>query len=435
MIISNWGNYPKIDASVYSGSFAEEFQITLSKSGKFICRGNGRSYGDASLHTDIIAMTSYSRFIDFDSEKGILNCQSGVLLSEILEVIIPKGFFLPVTPGTKFITLGGAVAANVHGKNHHSEGSFSSHVLGLKLMGGDGSVVHCSPNENSSLFWETFGAMGLTGIILEVSIQLKKIQTSQIKVESLKAKNFIQAMELFEESQTWTYSVAWIDCLSKGKQLGRSILMRGEHAKLDEIPSEKGTLKTTQKRNLNVPFNFPGFTLNKYTIKGFNAVYYGRQRKKESSFFQAYNDFFYPLDFIYNWNRMYGSRGFTQYQCAIPLEYSESGLKEILELLSRKGKGSFLAVLKRFGKKDPLAVNSFPMEGYTLALDFKIDNETVALTKQLDEIVKKYHGRLYLAKDSFCSDYSLVNYTRTSSKYFDEKFSSMQSIRIQKLNK
>jgi hypothetical protein len=276
--------------------------------------------------------------------------------------------------------------------------------------------------------------MGLTGMILEVTIQLKKIQTPQIKVESIKAKNFLEAMELFEDSQAWTYSVAWIDCLSKGDGLGRSILMRGEHATLNDIPPEKAILKTTHKKSLNIPLNFPGFVLNKYTVKGFNSLlYYGKQRSKREAFFQSYVDFFYPLDFINNWNRMYGIMGFTQYQCAIPLKYSETGLKEILEFLGKKGKGSFLAVLKKFGNKDSLAVNSFPIEGYTLALDFKIDHEILILTKQLDGIVKKYDGRLYLAKDSLCSDYDLVRYTQSSTKYFDKKFASLQSIRLNNL--
>ena len=430
---SNWGNYPKVDAAIFNPSYIEDFKQLLLKPNTFICRGNGRSYGDVSLDNDIISMLDYAKFIKFDQTAGMLSCQGGVLLSEILDVIVPKGFFLPVTPGTKFITIGGAVAANVHGKNHHVHGSISRHVTSLKILRGDGKTINCSPDENSGLFWETFGAMGMTGIILEVEIRLRKIETAYIKVETIKARNLDEVMQLFEDSQGWTYSVAWIDCLSKGDNLGRSVMMRGEHLLRNEFQRNEKCLSIGKKSNINVPFFFPGFVLNSFTVKAFNFLFYHKQFKKCKTMIQDYDGFFYPLDAIHHWNRIYGKNGFTQFQCAIPQEYSAQGLKELLECINAEGKGSFLSVLKKFGKSDPDAVNSFPIEGYTLALDFKIDDQILSLLKALDVIVKKYKGRIYLAKDAFCSDFDLVRYSKNSVKYFDKKFDSVQARRINDL--
>ena len=432
-MISNWGNYPKVDAAIFSPSYVEDFKQLLVKPNRFICRGNGRSYGDVSLNNDIISMLDYAKFIKFDPNTGLLSCQAGLLLSEILDIIVPKGFFLPVTPGTKFITIGGAVAANVHGKNHHVDGSISRHVTSLKILRGDGETVNCSPDENSGLFWETFGAMGMTGIILEVEIRLRKIETSYIKVESIKAGNLDEVMRLFEESQEWTYSVAWIDCLSKGDNLGRSVMIRGEHMLKDEYHRSGNCLSIGKKSNINVPFFFPGFVLNSFTVKAFNFLFYHKQLKKSAKLIQHFDGFFYPLDAIHQWNRIYGKKGFTQFQCAIPQEYSAQGIKELLECINTEGKGSFLSVLKKFGKSDPDAVNSFPFEGYTLALDFKIDKHIHSLLKALDDIVKKYKGRIYLAKDAFCSDFDLVRYSNNSVNYFDKKFDSIQARRINDL--
>jgi FAD/FMN-containing dehydrogenase len=300
-------------------------------------------------------------------------------------------------------------------------------------MVSNGDIYECSPTKKADLFWQTFGAMGLTGIILDVTFRLKKIETTLIRMESIKTRNFLEAMEVFEKSESWTYSVAWIDCLAKGKSLGRSIVMRGEHAKKEDVSQKQVQLKFINKTKINVPFHFPAITLNKFSVRAFNGMYYGKQRNRIKTLLQDYDSFFYPLDFVNNWNRIYGKNGFTQYQCAIPLKNSEAGLKELLESLVQNGKGSFLAVLKRFGQKDIHAVNSFPVEGYTLALDFKIDGGIKDLLRKLDEIVMKYDGRLYLAKDSMCSNFDLVSYTRNATSYFDEKFCSLQSSRIDQL--
>jgi FAD/FMN-containing dehydrogenase len=317
----------------------------------------------------------------------------------VLDVIVPKGWFLPVTPGTKFITVGGAVASDVHGKNHHVDGAFSAHVLEMDVITGTGETVTCSPAKNTDLFWATCGGMGLTGIIIRIVFDLKKIETAYIKQKQVKARNLEELLQLFDTYSHYTYSVAWIDCLKKGADFGRSILMLGEHARLAELPEKKkaAPLKLPAKKQITFPFNLPSFVLNEYTVKAFNFLYYGKNFKKEINNIVSYEPFFYPLDAILHWNRGYGKRGFVQYQFVLPLE-SKQGLIAILNKISDAGLGSFLAVLKVFGKQDDLI--SFPMEGYTLALDFPVRNGLFEFLDELDEIVLQYNGRLYLSKDA-----------------------------------
>lgn len=426
-IISNWGNYPKIKAQVLEPKSLPELKNSLLENSSVITRGNGRCYGDAALSQNIISTLKLNKFLAFDREKGILACQAGVLLSDILEVIIPKGFFLPVTPGTKFITVGGALAADVHGKNHHKEGCFSDHVISFELMNERGEIIICTRDQNADYFWNTIGGMGLTGIILSCKFWLKSIETAYIRHEAIKAKDLDEAMDLFENAHSWTYSMAWIDCLQKGKYLGRSIVMLGEHAHLHELsPVEQANpLFPKKKRKLNVPFSFPSLTLNTYSVKAFNFAYYNKQTQRHIKKIVDYDSFFYPLDSIHNWNRIYGKNGFTQYQFVLPKNVSHQGLKEILQTIAKSGQGSFLAVLKLFGKNNPLAFNSFPIEGYTLALDFKINKNLLQLIKHMDKIVKKYDGKVYLAKDAFSSK-ELSKVT----PYPSEKFSSLQKQRI-----
>lgn len=426
-IISNWGNYPKIKAQVLEPKSLPELKNSLLENSSVITRGNGRCYGDAALSQNIISTLKLNKFLAFDQEKGILACQAGVLLSDILEVIIPKGYFLPVTPGTKFITVGGALAADVHGKNHHKEGCFSDHVISFELMNERGEIITCTRDQNADYFWNTIGGMGLTGIILSCKFWLKSIETAYIRHEAIKAKDLDEAMDLFENAHSWTYSMAWIDCLQKGKYLGRSIVMLGEHAHLHELsPVEQANpLFPKKKRKLNVPFSFPSLTLNTYSVKAFNFAYYNKQIQRHIKKIVDYDSFFYPLDSIHNWNRIYGKNGFTQYQFVLPKNVSHQGLKEILQTIAKSGQGSFLAVLKLFGKNNPLAFNSFPIEGYTLALDFKINKNLLQLIKHMDKIVKKYDGKVYLAKDAFSSK-ELSKVT----PYPSEKFSSLQKQRI-----
>ncbi|MBN3583013.1 FAD-binding oxidoreductase [Algoriphagus aestuarii] len=430
--ISNWGLFPSILAKESSPRSVSELKNYLSTNPEFIPRGNGRCYGDSSLAKNICSTLKLNRFLAFNQEKGIIHCESGVLLSDILKVCVPKKFFLPVTPGTKFITLGGAIASNVHGKNHHKEGAFSQFVISFELLTNEGIVLECSREKNIQLFRGTIGGMGLTGVIVSASIQLKPIETSYIKQKAIKANGLDELMGLFDQYQNYTYSVAWIDCLKSGKNMGRSILMLGEHASQNEIEALpiKEPLSLHSEKQFKIPFAFPSFTLNHLTISIFNALYYGKQWKKEVNNYVHYNPYFYPLDILSNWNLIYGKKGFVQYQFAIPFENGKEGMKEILSRISESGTGSFLAVLKTFGSADSFSSPlSFPMKGYTLALDFKVNQKVFALLDELDLLVLKYGGKLYLAKDSRMSK---EFFERTYSDDFkhSNQFNSLQSQRL-----
>lgn len=427
--ISNWGNFPKADSRIYEPDRLEYVESFVAKNHSIIARGNGRCYGDASLSDNVISTLSLNKFIDFDIQNGVLECESGVLLDDILELIVPKGFFLPVTPGTRFITVGGALASDVHGKNHHRDGCFSDWVLSFRLLREDGQILSCEPKgNNAELFWATAGGMGLTGIILSVRFKLITIESSYIRQESIKAKNLDEVFKLFDESQDWPYTVAWIDCLQKGKNLGRSILMRGAHATIQDLsPKQRERpLRIFGKALFSVPIYFPGFVLNPLVVKLFNLLYYFKQLKTKSSFINNYNSFFYPLDSVGAWNKIYGKNGFIQYQFVLPLDVSRQGMQEVLETIAASNQGSFLAVLKLFGKNNPQAYNAFPLEGYTLALDFKRNKILPRLVRDLDAIVAKYGGRIYRAKDSM-SDAALTDYLQNTDS---ERFDSAQNKRI-----
>lgn len=426
--VTNWGNYPVVEKEMKSDdSFSRIKEFVLSNN-EVIARGNGRCYGDSSLGEHIFSTKKLNKFISFDRLNGIIECESGVLLSDVLEIAVPQGYFLYVTPGTKFVSVGGALASDVHGKNHHAEGCFSEYVIEFKLMIENGDVITCSRDENTDKFWATIGGMGLTGIILTVKFKLKNIESAYIRQESIKAENLDEIFRLFEESENWTYTVAWIDCLQKGKNTGRSILMRGEHAFQHELPQNlrEKPLRLKKKFEPTVPFYFPGFVLNSLTVKIFNFLYYKKQSKKEVKNFIDYETFFYPLDFVQDWNKIYGKSGFIQYQMMIPKETGKEGMEKILKTIANSGNGSFLAVLKLYGKENPQAYNSFPFEGYSLALDFKVNSKLKKLITQLDDIVEQYNGKIYLTKDSM-SRSSLTNYLKNVQS---SKFVSLQHKRI-----
>jgi len=397
--IANWGNYPVIESDEKTFSFPDQLTDTLLQVDGVIARGNGRCYGDASLAKHTISTLKYDKILSFDTTNGIFECQSGITLDKVLEVIVPQGWFLPVTPGTKFITVGGAVASDVHGKNHHVDGAFSAHVMEMDVVLSSGEAITCSANKNSDLFWATCGGMGLTGVITRVKFDLKKIETSFIKQKQVKAKNLEEVIRLFDEYKHYTYSVAWIDCLKKGSSFGRSILILGEHAKVEDLNEKRkqDPLQLPKKKQITFPFNLPAFVLNKFTVKAFNFLYYSKNTRREINNVVSYEPFFYPLDAILHWNRGYGKPGFVQYQFVLPLE-SKKGLVEILKRISDAGLGSFLAVLKVFGKQDDLI--SFPTEGYTLALDFPVRKGLFSFLDELDKLVLDYGGRIYLSKDA-----------------------------------
>jgi decaprenylphospho-beta-D-ribofuranose 2-oxidase len=397
--IANWGNYPVMESDEKTFTFSDQLQQLIGGSTHFIPRGNGRCYGDASLSENTISTLKFDKVISFDTLNGVFECESGLTLDKILEVIVPKGWFLPVTPGTKFITVGGAVGSDVHGKNHHVDGSFSNHIIEMELVLADGSVVLCSPQQNADLFEATCGGMGLTGLVSRVKFRLKKIETSYIKQKQIKASNLEEILRLFDEYKHYTYSVAWIDCLKKGKHFGRSILILGEHATKEDLSDKQkqDPLKLPGKKQINFPINLPSWVLNSLTVKAFNFLYYAKNYKKEINNTVSYEPFFYPLDAINNWNRGYGKKGFVQYQFVLPLQ-AKQGLIEILNRISDKGLGSFLAVLKVFGKQDSMI--SFPTEGYTLALDFPVRDGLFEFLDELDKVVLSYGGRIYMSKDA-----------------------------------
>jgi decaprenylphospho-beta-D-ribofuranose 2-oxidase len=396
--VSNWGNYPIVDASKIIVRTDNDVRHALQSTDGLIARGNGGCYGDSSLSTTIVSTLAYDKIVSFDGDHGTITAQSGITFDSILEFVVPRGWFLPVTPGTKFITLGGAIASDIHGKNHHVEGSFKKHITALNVMLASGEIVTCGREVNADLFRATCGGMGLTGIILTATFNLKRIETSFIKQTSVKARNLDEVFSLFEQYQDSTYSVAWIDCLQSGKNLGRSLLLVGEHAKQSEI--KKGNPYPVAKGAswVQIPFNFPEWVLNEYTVKIFNFLFYNKQIGRTQQTMVSFDKFFYPLDFLKNWNRMYGNRGFVQYQFVLPMANSNEGLRKILTEISKRGMGSFLAVLKLFGESEGLV--SFPMRGYTLALDFPIRKGLFEFLDELDAVVLAYGGRLYLTKDA-----------------------------------
>ncbi len=439
MKISNWGNYPIVDAEVFTPQSVYDVKKIVASTKEIIVRGLGRCYGDSSLNTTILSTARLNRLHAFDEHTGIVTCEAGVSLEELLDIFVPRGWFLPVTPGTKFVTVGGAIASDVHGKNHHVAGSFSNHIQSMSVLLSDGKVSSCSKNTNSDLFWATCGGMGLTGIILHATIQLMPIETVFIRQETVKAKNLFEIMDIFESSQSWTYSVAWLDTLAKGDSLGRSILMRGEHAKKLELTDTKYNfqpLTVPKKLKFTVPFFFPNMALSYATMKAFNFAFYNIKPNAVASSIIDYDTFFYPLDSIHQWNKIYGKNGLTQYQFVLPKSASKEGLVTILNRISKSGHTSFLTVLKLFGKQE--GILSFPMEGYNLSLDFPIRPGIFELLDELDVLVLHYGGRLYLAKDARMNSEMFSKSYANSEKFselksrFDSRniFHSMQSRRI-----
>jgi decaprenylphospho-beta-D-ribofuranose 2-oxidase len=436
--VYNWSRYPRVLANQHSFTRVSELRDLLKRVPSLIARGSGLSYGDASLSGEVVSTLRFNKMLRFNRAAGVIRCESGVTLDEILQVIVPAGWFLPVTPGTKFITLGGAVAADVHGKNHHKEGSFSHYVKSLTIMGADGKITECSATKNQELFHLTCGGMGLTGVILEIEIELKKIESSLITQKNVPANNLQQLLDELRNYNHHTYSVAWIDCLSGGKNMGRGVLMIGEHALLNELPQSmhKQPLRLHTKPRLNVPFEMPSLMLNSITTRLFNNVYFNLKKLRDGRFFTHYDKFFYPLDFILHWNLLYGKPGFLQYQFVIPFDGGDRALHVILKKITESKLASFLAVLKVMGEAEhPL---SFGMPGYTLALDFPISQQLFPLLEELDAVVADHGGKLYLAKDArmkqkvFSQSYAQYNEVKSKLKKYNGhvKFESFLSQRL-----
>jgi FAD/FMN-containing dehydrogenase len=402
--LSGWGRFPVETCNVYRPDSRRQLEAVLESSSQpsFISYGMGRSYGDAPLNAQggVICHSRLNRFLAFDAQSGVLECEAGVSLAEILRYFLPRGFFLPVTPGTKFVSVGGAIAADVHGKNHHQDGTFGNFVLDFMLLTPKGGILSCSANNNREIFWATLGGMGLTGVILSARMKLRPVESAWMQVDYLQAANLEDALRMMTESDIrYQYSVAWIDCQATGRHMGRAVLMRGNHAPAKELPAGiRDPLAEAPRRRWTLPFDFPSLALNSLTVRAFNSLYYTLHRNAVRQLVDL-ETFFYPLDAIHHWNRLYGRRGFVQYQSALPLVGGLEGLKKVLTRLAQSRRASFLAVLKRFGKSNP-GLLSFPIEGYTLALDLPVSSGLIPLLHELDGLVLDYGGRIYLAKDA-----------------------------------
>ncbi len=384
-VLKPWGNYKKVKSKAHS-LIEDRLPKTLG-SNNYIVFANGRSYGDCNLNENTVTTNNFNRIISFDKKKGIIQCQSGVLFSDILDKVIPEKWFLPVTPGTKFVTVGGAIAADVHGKNHHKVGCFSEFVLSLLLLLPDGSVVTCSKTENVELFRATCGGMGLTGVIVEATIQLIPIDGTQVQQTTIATNSLEETFNAFKTYEDTTYVVAWLDVSSK--KTGKGIILLGEHSKDEKI-------KISTSSRISIPNWFPSFFLNPLSIKWYNTYYYIKHKNKNQEV--SLDAFFYPLDSIKNWNRLYGKKGFIQYQIVVPKEDGFKAISHLLETIKKSNHTSYLTILKLMREANSNYL-SFPLEGYTIALDFKVKKGLWDFLDTLDHIVLSYNGRAYLAKD------------------------------------
>jgi FAD/FMN-containing dehydrogenase len=394
-MLSGWGRLALPGREV----FAEDLERATENA--VLCRGLGRSYGDSSLpppsHPEVVASPLADRIRSFDPRTGRIRAEAGLSLAELNRLYLRRGWFTPVSPGTQYVTLGGMVAADVHGKNHHQRGCFGDHVECLRMRVADGRILECSRDRHPDLFRATIGGMGLTGHLLEVQFRLDAISSPWIWCESeriLDIEDFIRGLK--RAGPDWPYTVGWIDCISRGRNMGRGILQKGRWAHEFHAPRRPPGFK----RRLSVPFEFPDWVLGPLTVKAFNSAYYWKHLSRERRGFVHPESFFYPLDVVRHWNLIYGSRGFTQYQCVLPESAGPGGARRFLELLTRLGGASFLCVIKDCGPEG-YGLLSFPKPGISIALDIAVRDNTQALVDALNELVLEEGGRIYLAKDAF----------------------------------
>ncbi|MEM1422994.1 MAG: FAD-binding oxidoreductase [Planctomycetota bacterium] len=402
-----WGNHPRHDcASARPESWAAlDDALRDDTHGTLIARGLGRSYGDAALNEGgaVVRTERLDRALDFDENTGVLHAEAGLALRDANRAFLPRGWFPGVTPGSAYVTVGGAIAANVHGKNHHSEGACAEWTEAIELLLPDGDQRWVSRDDEPELFHATLGGMGLTGVIRSAKIRLKHTPSAYIDARYTKAANLDEALEGFAgDYGAMPYSVAWIDCLATGAHAGRSVLIGGDHAPVAALPGDlqRQPYSTNAPKRRRVPFDFPSFALNPLSVRAFNALYYRTSRPERR--IEPAHAFFYPLDAVLEWNRIYGKKGFQQYQVVIPFERGAEGVRTLLDRIAKAKAASFLAVLKAMGdaSEGPL---SFPMPGWTLALDLKQTPRLDALLADLDAITIDFGGRRYLAKDASLS--------------------------------
>jgi FAD/FMN-containing dehydrogenase len=395
--LAGWGGYPRVQSTVWEPRDSAELNRSFEET--TIVRGQGRSYGDAALSkTGVVVLSeNLNRELTLN-DNGVFRAEAGTTIAQVLNRVVPEGWFPAVVPGTKFVSLGGCLAADVHGKNHHRVGSFVQHVPQFELLLADEVRLSCSAHENEEAFWATAGGMGLTGIVTDVELQLIPVETPFVIAQHHQAKDLEQSLQILNDPELDDeYSVVWLDCLAKGHQFGRGILIRGHHARRDELPP--GSESVRARRKFDLKFDFPSWALSASLLATSNSLYYRYQGSRKTAFVQHYDDFFFPLDRIGSWPRLYGKRGFIQYQCLFPLSESEPGIQLMLEELVESGKGAFLAVLKRFGPASP-GLLSFPFPGYTLTMDFPMSDDLLPFLNRLDEVVLRFGGRVYLAKDA-----------------------------------
>ena len=407
MMLSGWARHPVLECRLERLRRREELPGLLRRGATLIARGAGRSYGDAALNPErTLSMLAMDRIWAFDAGTGLLTCEAGVLLADLLKTFVPRGWFPPVVPGTKFVTIGGMIAADVHGKNHRHDGTFGAHVESLTLATADGEIRECSRTENAGLFRATLGGMGLTGVILSARFRLRPIETAFVMEETFATGDLDETMALLETSLDWPNSVAWIDGLARGAKLGRGVVARGVFMERGALPPrlESDPLRPPPAGRVRIPVDALPLRLNRASVGLFNELYYrrGRWRARGGARPAHLDRFFFPLDRVQAWNRIYGRKGFVQYQCVLPKSECTAGLTSLLERTAESGQGSSLAVLKPFGPPGE-GLMSFPMEGCTLALNFSMRPGTLALLDELDEITHRHGGRVYLAKDARCA--------------------------------
>jgi len=394
----SWGRYPTYDAKIVPLNWQSDFpRVAAGITNGALPVGMGRSYGDVCLLKDgnLLVTTGMDRILSFDAVTGLLTAEAGMTLAQILDFAVPRGFFLPVTPGTKYVTLGGAIANDIHGKNHHVAGTFGSHVMQFGLVRSDGTSMVCSPTENPDWYSATIGGLGLTGVIPWATLRLRPIVSRKIDYEGIQFHGIDEFLHLTELSKHIEYTVSWVDCVSQGKNFARGVFMQGDHS---QVPDE---LKPSAEPKLVFPFDAPGFALNQMTVSAFNTVFFHKQMKARVKALQDYEPFFYPLDKVLHWNRLYGKSGLLQFQYAIPWESAREGTIAILGEVAKSGLASFLAVLKAFGDVPSPGMMSFPQPGITLALDFPIKpNVSFPLFERLADMTREFGGRLYPAKDA-----------------------------------
>jgi len=417
---TSWGRWPRYEQRIVP--LTNRFE-PLPLAGPMLAFGNGRSYGDVCLNEGgtLLATRGLDRFIRFDAASGILECEAGVLLSEIIALTLPHGWFPPVTPGTALVSVGGAVANDVHGKNHHRAGTFGHHLLGFELQRSSGELLHCSPNQHADWFRATVGGLGLTGLIGAARMQLRRVPGPWIAGDSQRFGSLQEFFDLAVQSDTdYEYTVAWLDCAASGDKLGRGVFMRGNHVQHDAPPP--------RERSLRFPVTPPISPVTGLSVRLFNELYFHRPGSQQKHALWHYKPFLYPLDSVLEWNRLYGPRGFFQYQCVLPTGEAAAALPEMLRLIARSRQGSFLVVLKQFGNLPSLGLLSFPRPGVTLALDFPNRGPpTLQLLEMLDTITRAAGGAVYPAKDARMSARSFQQYFpawKQFEDYIDPKFSS-----------